>query len=110
MQTALDGRAIQGQTRRTMKFLIPLGLLTASLFLTGCDTLVVERHPVVVHDHYYGGYYGPRPYARTDVVVVDHPGYRPGPYYGAPHGVVYYTDKHGRFYWSHGHKVYVKRW
>ena len=96
-----------------MKYLLPLVLVSASILLTGCDTVVVERHPVVVHDHYdhyYGGYYGPHPYARTDVVVVDRPGYRPGPYYAAPRGVVYIKDKHGRFYWHNGHKVYVERW
>lgn len=101
-----------------MKFLLILGLVSASFFLTGCDTLVVERHHS--HSGYYsggyyggGGYYGRRPYDRRAVVVVDGPGYyrRPAPvYYGGGARVAYSKDKHGRYYWRNGHKVYVERW
>ena len=117
IQPTLDARANPTQKEIAMKILLTLALLTASLFLTGCEALVVERRQVV-HDGYYGGgynrgyygngYYGSRPYSRSTVVVVDRRGYRPAPYYETR--VVYLSDKHGRFYWSHGQKVYVRRY
>ena len=99
-----------------MKPFFLLALVCASLFLTGCDTLVVE-HRTVVRDGYYGGYnggydrgyYHERSYARPAVVVVNRPAYRPAPYYGGVR-IVYSTDKHGKYYWRNGKRVYVARW
>ena len=101
-----------------MKHLLLFGLISASFLLTGCDTVVVERRHY--SSGYYGGsgyygrgYYGRRHYYdRGPVVVVDRPGYyrRPAPYYGGRARVSYSSDKHGRYYWRNGHKVYVSRW
>jgi hypothetical protein len=98
-----------------MKVLLTLALVPASLLLTGCDTLVVEHqhasHGYYSGGYYDGGYYGHRPYARESVVVVNGPGYRrPAPYYGGGARIVYSTDKHGKYHWHNGRKVYVSRW
>jgi len=101
-----------------MKYLLLLALTGAAFLFTGCDTVVVEhnRHYSSGYyggGYYGGGYYGHRRYDGGAVVVVDRPGYyrRPAPYYyGGGARVSYSSDKHGRYYWRNGHKVYVARW
>jgi hypothetical protein len=97
-----------------MKYLLLFAAVSASVLLTGCDTVIVERNRHYSGGGYYsGGYYGHRHYGGGGaVVVVDRPGYRrPAPYYyGSRARVSYSSDKHGRYYWRNGHKVYVSRW
>ena len=69
-----------------MKPLFLLAVVTAPLLMTSC---VVER------DVYYHRHHPYRPYAREVVVEP------------APHGVVYYNDHRGRYYWRQNRRVYV---
>ena len=112
MQPRPDAGAIQSDNSIAMKILLALAVLASSFFLTGCHEVYIQRRHVV-HDGYYGGrydggYYGSPVYRRPAVVIVNRPVYRPVPYYGGV-TVVYAYDKHGRYYWHHGRKVYVGR-
>jgi hypothetical protein len=77
-----------------MKALFLLPVLAAPMLMTGCyyDTVVYHRP------------------ARTSVVVVNPPPTRRVVVVSSPpRGVVFYTNRWGRYYW-HGHRrVYVTR-
>ncbi len=78
-----------------MKSLLLLGVLAVPMLMTGC----VEHEVVYRRGPYYhpDPYYRPAPYYRRDVVVVN----------SGPRGIVYYNDRHGRYYWRHHRRVYV---
>ena len=71
-----------------MKPLFLLAVATVPMLMTSC---VVERDVYYRHPHPY------RPYAPAAVVVAP-----------APVGIVYYNDVHGRYYWRHHRRVYVR--
>ena len=103
-----------------MKPLILLSVISLPLFLTGCETTVVEqRYPrrtayverdvVVDHHPRRHGYVErdvvvTRPYRKptTNVVVV-----QPRPAYQPRVEVRYYNDARGRYYFKNGRRVYV---
>ena len=117
-----------------MKALLLLPLVVAPLFMTGCDTVVVEdRHPrrtayverdVVVDRHSRRHYdrderdvvvnrYPRRPgYVERDVVVTNPRARRdvvvvdPRPSYSPAVSVRYYNDTRGRYYIKDGRRVY----
>lgn len=101
-----------------MRNFLVLALIGASLFLTGCEAVIADRHYVGHRSGYYGGrydhdrydddryddrrYYGSRTYRRSPVVVVN----RPAAYYGGTR-VVYAHDRRGKYYTRNGKRVYV---
>ncbi len=68
-----------------MKPLFLLAVAAAPLLVTSCT---------VQHDVYYRRPYHPY---RREVVVAP-----------VPAGIVYYHDVHGRYYWRHHRRVYVR--
>jgi hypothetical protein len=76
-------------------------LFVAAFVASGCRSVYVERRRTVYVDR--PGYY----YRRPAPVVVAH-----RPYYRHRHvtKVVYYNDRHGRYYWRDGRRIYVRHY
>jgi hypothetical protein len=90
-----------------MKALTLLLLFLAATVLPGCRAVYIERRrPVYVERpgyYYRPGYHVHRP---TQVVVVEQPAYR----HRHVTKIVYYNDRHGRYYWRDGRRIYVRRY